>query len=170
MSNVYITSDLHIGHKNICKYRPEFTSAEQHNTTMIDNVFNTVGKRDTLWLLGDIIFDHQYDWFYYELCQNIGNVNLILGNHCSLPTNRQRIIGFAQECGVKLHSLVSYKGCWLSHHPIHPHELRGKYNIHGHMHREVIDDPRYYNACVEHTDWKPTLFSEIKTEIEENNQ
>lgn len=169
MSNVYIASDLHIGHKVICKYRPEFTSTEEHNNTLIENVLSACGKRDTLWLLGDICFDESYDWIYYEFCKHIGNVNLILGNHCTQNTERQRIIGYAQECGVSLHSLVSYKGCWLSHHPIHPQELRGKFNIHGHMHREHIDDPRYYNACVEHTSWKPKLFKEILAELQERN-
>lgn len=169
MSNVYIVSDLHIGHKNICKYRPEFEDVNRHNTAMIENVLRTCGKRDTLWLLGDICFDESYDWIYYEFCQNIGQVNLVIGNHCSENNERQRILGYAHECGVKLHSLVSYKGCWLSHHPIHPQELRGKFNIHGHMHREQIDDPRYYNACVEHTGWKPKLFKEILAELQERN-
>lgn len=40
----------------------------------------------------------------------------------------------------KVYSLVKYKGFWLSHAPIHPEELRGCKNIHGHCHDAVISD------------------------------
>jgi len=165
MSTVYLTSDLHIGHKNICKYRPEFSTPEEHNETMIENVLSTVGKRDVLWLLGDVVFDEKYSWFYGAVAQQAQQVNLILGNHCTENNKRQQIILEAIYAGVKVHSLVSYKKTWLCHHPIHPHELRGKVCIHGHMHREILMDNRYYNVCVEHTGWKPIKFNDIADEF-----
>ena len=55
----------------------------------------------------------------------------------------------------EVHSLVKYKGTWLSHAPIHQDELRGCVNIHGHTHYHVIDDERYINVCSEHTNYGP---------------
>ena len=167
MSEVCVVSDLHIGHRNICKYRPEFSSPEEHNDTLIDNVLGTCGKRDTLWLLGDICFSEEYDWIYRRFCADIGQVNLVLGNHDTENKERQRILRTAIEAGVRVHSLVSYKGCLLSHAPVHQQELRGKYNIHGHMHRRVLDDPRYYNVCVEHTDWRPVAMRDVISKLKE---
>ena len=43
----------------------------------------------------------------------------------------------------------------MSHAPIHPNELRGRFNLHGHVHQNSITlpdgslDDRYINCCVE---------------------
>ncbi len=49
-----------------------------------------------------------------------------------------------------MQSLVKYKNFWLSHAPVHPGELSGKKNLHGHTHFELMGDPRYINVCVEY--------------------
>ena len=64
--------------------------------------------------------------------------------------------------------LYKYKEFWLSHAPIHPCELRGKRNIHGHVHQNhVMDehhkrDNRYINVCVENTDGAPVSLDKIR--------
>jgi len=170
VSRTYLMSDLHLGHKNICKYRPEYSTPEEHNHTIIDNLFQPLGKRDTIYLLGDVCFSKQWAWIYEKLVKSVNSVHLVIGNHCSTGLERQEILKGAINSGVKLHSLVSYKGCWLVHPPIHPSELRGKYCIHGHMHREVIPDSRYANVCVEHTNWSPVLFVDVKDKLEKASQ
>ena len=56
MSNVWVCADLHLGHKAITKYRTQFSTAEEHHLTILDNVLTCVGKRDKIFLLGDIVF------------------------------------------------------------------------------------------------------------------
>lgn len=56
MSKVYFTSDWHLGHKAILKYRSEFSSVEEHNNLFVENFNKTVKKRDTVYFLGDICF------------------------------------------------------------------------------------------------------------------
>jgi len=40
-------------------------------------------------------------------------------------------------------------------------------NVHGHIHHQVIDEPEYYNACVEHHDYSPI---HLDTLIAERNK
>lgn len=41
------------------------------------------------------------------------------------------------------------KKFWLSHCPLHPEELRGRLNIHGHVHTNSVRDQRYINVSFE---------------------
>ena len=53
MTTVFYTSDLHLGHAKVAEIRG-FDSLQEHDQTIIDNLDRQVGKRDTLWILGDI--------------------------------------------------------------------------------------------------------------------
>ena len=169
MSKVYLIGDTHWGHKSICKYRPQFSSPEEHDNVLFENIMSTIGKRDVLWLLGDICFDT--DKFHYlkqlnEYCQK---VNFIIGNHDTQNKDRQRVLGMAMLEGIPLHSLVSYKGTWLSHHPVHPYESRGKVNLHGHVHSATIEQSGYFNCSAENLGFFPREFGEIKKACLEND-
>jgi len=58
----------------------------------------------------------------------------------------------------------------MTHIPIHYSCMnRWVVNIHGHLHGNYIMygdglDKRYYNACVEHTNFRPKLLDEILVE------
>lgn len=168
MSNVYLCSDTHFGHRNICKYRP-FGTALEHDKFVLNNILETVGKRDTLWMLGDNFFSRESMGYFYEILDHVGNLHLILGNHCTEGLERQQMVYEMAMSDAKIHSLVSYKGCWLSHAPIHPEELRGKFNIHGHTHYHVVNDPRYRCVSMEQINYKPVLFQDILAELKEKN-
>ena len=181
MSRLMITSDLHLGHKSITKYRPQFTK-EEHDEIIFDNLASNITKRDTLFLLGDIAFT--LDWHIKVAAIKCKHKVIILGNH-----DTDRSVKVHQFAGLydKVHGLLSHRGYWWSHCPIHPQEMRGRTgNIHGHMHGNNIWDPRefpdaspeelvatvgaglmtqldtrYLNACVEHTNFKPISFEEL---------
>lgn len=36
-----------------------------------------------------------------------------------------------------------------------------RYNIHGHVHENTIDHPKYINVCYENIDFTPVLFNDI---------
>lgn len=173
MSLVYMMSDTHFQHKNICKFRTQFVSIEHHDATLLNNILDTVGKRDTLWLLGDTFMPHDAESLtacvdiYHELHNNVGNLRFILGNHCTDNPYRNMMIRYINQ-DHDVHSLVKYKGCWLSHVPIHPSELRGKFNIYGHTHNNKVDDHRYYPVSCEHIDYKPKKFEDIIKELRAN--
>jgi calcineurin-like phosphoesterase family protein len=72
-----------------------------------------------------------------------GRKVLVRGNHDLLDTQ----VYLKYFDGV--YGLLKYKEFWLSHAPIHPDELRGKVNLHGHVHFGTLTDKRYFNCCPE---------------------
>jgi calcineurin-like phosphoesterase family protein len=155
MSIVWITSDWHLGHANISKFRPRISSSEENDSLLIENYKSLIHKRDLVWFLGDVAFTNEA---LDKLSGLPGEKRLILGNH---DTDMKVTFKIFFDYFTKIASLVSYKKAWLSHAPIHPDVLRGRINIHGHCHNNKIDDPRYINVCVDHTDMKPVKFQDL---------
>ena len=159
MSNVWFTSDLHLGHKNIHKFRTQFESEEHHREVIKENYHKVVTKRDKVFFLGDVAFTQ-------ECLEDVGTwvgerKVLIVGNHCVDNIPMSEIVKHFDE----VYSLLKYKEYWLSHAPIHPNELRGKYNLHGHVHYASLDDPRYLNCCLENTDYAPIDLNEVRSRL-----
>ena len=161
MAKVYFTSDWHLGHKNILKYRPEFSSIEDHNQTLINNFNSVVKKRDTVYFLGDIVFEQKDLELIKQLVPS--RKILYLGNHDYLSA-KDYLTVFDE-----IYAIRSFKSYWLSHCPIHPQELRNrKGNIHGHLHASILDDSRYFDVSPEKHNYQLVDFETIK--IHFNNQ
>lgn len=144
MANVWFTSDLHFGHKNIHKFRLEVESEEENRQRIKDDWNRLVTKRDDVYVLGDAAFTEDT----LEEFKNLpGRKFLIRGNHDEFSS--YNYLQYFQD----VYGLKKYKEFWLSHAPIHPDELRGKINLHGHVHYQSINDPRYVNMSVENL-WK----------------
>lgn len=161
--NIYHTSDWHIGHRNILKYRSGFESIEEHDNTLIENYNSIIRKRDLVYFHGDMVFT-QDGLEKIKLLKGIKI--LILGNHDKLKS-REYLTVFNDIVGP-----LNKGGIWLSHHPIHPQELYNKPNIHGHTHNQMVmikhqngqltQDPRYFNICPENTNYYPISAEQIK--------
>jgi len=156
MSRVFFASDLHFGHKRIHKFRTQFSGELEHREYVIDKWNSVIGKNDKVFVLGDAAFTMESMAAIKRLA---GNKVLIRGNHDKLNTS---VYLWAFQ---EVYGLIRYKDCWLSHAPIHPQELRGLFNIHGHVHNETIPDKRYFNACLENIDYTPVEFSVIKDQL-----
>lgn len=152
MGQVRVISDLHFGHINLAIARG-FDSVEEHDQHIIDQWNGVVLKRDVIWILGDIVMEKVVQYEKINLLKGIKKV--VMGNH---DKNGEYILPYVN--GVW--GMVKYKGFWLTHCPIHPHELRGLKNIHGHVHSSSIEDDRYINVCCEQIDYKPILISDIR--------
>lgn len=158
-----LMSDLHLGHNNICKYRTNFSSADEHHNTIFENLATNLNKRDTLYLLGDVAFDKY--WLGKIKGLKCKHKLLVAGNHDLMKGIHMRDLVDTYD-DVK--ALYCKRNIWFSHCPIHPQEMRGRIcNIHGHLHNQLVldeeglPDKRYINVCVEHTDYKPITFEEI---------
>ena len=170
MARLFFISDIHLGHRNICAYRPEFSSVEENDYTIYDNILSTVGKRDTLWMLGDSCFTEERFHMIQRISEVVGHFHYIPGNHDTDNGKRQEMYKemVKRNFFSKTGSMFKHKGFWLTHPPMHPTELRGCKNIHGHTHRvKMLDangevDKNFINVCVEHTDWSPIDFETIK--------
>lgn len=157
MSKTYFTSDWHLGHKNIIKYRPQFKDIQDHDNTLINNFNSVVRKRDVVYFLGDILFTEESLELFKKLnyCRKV----LILGNHDYLSTK------YYLEVFDEVRGFISFKNYWLSHCPIHPQELRNRIgNIHGHLHASILKDTnnKYFDVCPEKHNFQLVDFETIK--------
>ena len=78
---IFFTSDLHLGHENCIRLcnRP-FSSIEEMDETLIENWNHKVTGKDTVYILGDLIYRSQKPPEEY-LRRLRGKKHLILGNH-----------------------------------------------------------------------------------------
>lgn len=157
MSGLYFIGDLHFGHKNILKYRNQFDSIEQHDDTIMDNILSATSKRDSIWLMGDILFDKESIKYMREISSHVKSLNWVLGNHDTDRRERLQTVQQVIDEGLcsRVGAIFKRSGYWLTHAPIHPLELRGYKNIHGHVHSATISDDRYFNVSCENTNFTP---------------
>ena len=142
----YFTSDLHFGHGNIIKLcnRP-FADVESMDSALIENWNKKVKKNDTVYVLGDIVWDKKLVGYYME--RLAGTKILIAGNHDSTWVRRD-------ECKAYFEKTLPYLEAHLNGHPItmchYPmlewassrEELGRKlgYHIHGHIHNRISEE------------------------------
>lgn len=143
MSNVWFAGDLHLGHRNIAKFRTIFQDEMEHREWVVKMINATVGKRDKIFFTGDTVLHKDA----LECIEQIkcGSKVLILGNHC---TERVHITDLTKVFD-HIHGMLKYRDFWITHAPLHPEELRGKRNVHGHVHDSTVADPRYINTSIE---------------------
>lgn len=158
MGNTFVISDLHFGHKNMALYRG-FNSVEEHDQHIIDNWNNLVTKKDTVWVLGDISMEKATE--YHKLGLLKGHKKVVLGNHdmCKPSHNKEMLKYVNAICGAVTNKS---KGYILTHIPIHESELkRFNKNIHGHVHKNTIEDNRYVNVSCEVVNYTPVLLDTL---------
>lgn len=165
MAEVFVISDLHLGHKNILFFkngeqalRP-FDNLEQMHDTICENWARVVRPQDKIYVLGDVCFNAKW----LELLKELpGHKRLVMGNHDQLQV--QVYAKYFQ----KVYGARQLNGVWLTHIPMHTDcvdQERVKCNIHGHLHANKIDHPKYFNACVEQIDYTPISIDDVKKKL-----
>lgn len=159
MSEVFFFSDPHFG-SNYLSYIRGFGSTEEMDNLMFTNWEKTVGKKDVVWVLGDVTHNPQK---LKQMRELPGRKQLILGNHDNFKMP-EYIKTFSKIRGVA----YFHRKFILTHVPVHPNEFdhRFNYNIHGHIHEEERG-ANWINVCVEKINYTPKPFAEIKRELRE---
>ena len=159
--NIYIWSDLHLYHANIIEYedRP-FSSLEEMNAALLENWQKTVKSNDIIFNLGDFMFNTKKDIVNNILQQMPGHKILVLGNH-----DKHKSVKWWLDAGfneVYKYPII-YEGFYiLSHEPLYVNKSMPYINIHGHIHGQKYEGNQYVNVSIEHIDYKPVNFEEIK--------
>jgi calcineurin-like phosphoesterase family protein len=166
---VFLIADMHFGHSKMYDLpfrdkhghpvRP-FQSATEADEAMIERWNAVVRPFDKVYTLGDIAIPMGG---LDSVSRLNGDKVLVAGNH-DWP--------FEKKLGLYFRSVRAY---WkldnfvLSHVPIHPSSLRNfDGNIHGHLHSGRVElddgsiDPRYLCVCVEHINYQPIHWEEVK--------
>lgn len=156
---VFITADLHLGHHRLCshdfpggKQRP-FDSGEEMDEQLVLRWNSVVQPADKVYVLGDVAIKRQSIKLLFQMN---GRKVLIKGNHDIF-----KLKDYAEHFkDIRAYHLLS--GFVMSHVPIHPGSLRWGANVHGHLHHHKVDDNRYLNVCVEHTNYTPLSLEEVE--------
>lgn len=166
----FFISDTHFNHSKILQFgRKQFSSVEEMNSIMVENWNKVVKPTDIVWHLGDVVMEPQGEKDFEILGKLNGDKRLICGNHDSDFKIKEYQKYFTKIFGCyDFGPRYSNRDCKfiLSHIPVHPIQFnRCQYNIHGHLHDELVDDPRYISVCVEKTNYTPISFEEIMEKI-----
>lgn len=184
MPNVFLTSDTHFGHVGICQFtnydgspvRP-WDDVEEMNEEMVKRWNETVGPKDKVYHLGDVVINRKHLPIMSRLN---GDKVLIKGNHDIFKLNDYT--KYFRD--IRAYHVMN--GCILSHIPVHKDNIaRFGANIHGHTHGNRVRklrgvnvktgellysdqiDPDYFCVCVEQTDFRPILFEDVLQKIKD---
>ncbi|MBP1989963.1 phosphoesterase [Paenibacillus eucommiae] len=163
MRHDYFISDHHFGHKHIIDFesRP-FQDAEEMTRYMVESWNSVVGEEDKVFHLGDFSFLNRDKTKEIVNALN-GYKVLILGNH---DRGRSRSwwldVGFDE---VSEHPIVYKNFFFLSHEPMYMNKHMPYVNVHGHIHGQKYEGKSYFNVCVEHWDYKPLSFEQIRDSV-----
>lgn len=165
MANIFFTSDHHFDHANFLNFKDDkgnkirpFATVEEMNETMIERWNSVIRPQDKVWHLGDVTF--RPNQFARIASRLNGHKRLIGGNHDDLK-NYELTRWFEK---VQIWRIFKDEGFICTHVPILAGQFRYKvqYNVHGHIHQNVIDDPQYVNICVEQTNYTPLSMEELR--------
>ena len=162
MSNVFIVSDTHFSHANICKFRDVFgqkvrpwDDVAAMDEALVERWNAVVKPTDKVYHLGDVAVPRR-GLALVERCH--GRKVLVMGNHDIFPTADYLKPGRF----YRLHAAAILADMLLTHIPVRLESAdRWSVNVHGHMHGMAINDSRYLNVCVERTDYQPVELSQV---------
>lgn len=173
LQQIFVTSDLHLGHANIIKYchRP-FKDVYDMNRTLVYNWNSTIRKDDIVYFLGDLAYSKSpyTDSWLHKLN---GKITFIKGNHDE--SNSIELLD---------HMIIEFDGFkfYLTHNPKNVPSNWDDWVIHGHVHNNSYDydmqrkypyinyDKKTVNVSVELTKYKPLKLSTIIKQIKEGKQ
>lgn len=164
MSKTWLYADPHFGHGNICKFTREdgsplrpWDDPEQMTEDLINWYNELVDDGDRVYILGDVAMNRR--GLDMSVPRLKGRKVLVKGNH---DIDK---LSYYSKYFDDIRAYVCKKGFILSHIPIHPGSLaRWSINIHGHLHANTVDDPRYRCVSIELTDYRPILLDQVLEE------
>ncbi len=165
---IWFFSDPHFDHENIwAKFKkPDgspvrpFTSTEEMNETIIENINSVVKPGDHLYCMGDVAMSKEGIKLVSRLN---GRKRLLFGNHDIYAIKEYQAAGFE-----KFGSVRRFDGVVFSHYPLHestlfPASVLG--NAHGHIHTLPAPTPRHLNLSVEQTNYGPVALETVVAQI-----
>lgn len=160
MSNIFLISDLHLGHANICKFLREdgtkvrpWDDVRDMDEAIITAWNEIVRPNDKIYDLGDCVMKRKDLPLIGKLN---GKKRLIRGNHDIFRTS-DYLEYYDEIYGVRvLDDMI------LSHYPIALDSINRPTNVHGHIHHKDIPNGRYYNVSAENIGFKPVALEDLR--------
>ena len=167
---IYFTADTHFGHANIIKFcnRP-FSDVHEMNEYMISAWNSRVGKNDTVFIIGDMIFRSATT--PEEILSRLkGKKRLIMGNHDHGWLTHINSDKFFESVDTMLEYATGERNFVMCHYPLVSYRHDSKwYMIHGHIHNDTNLDfwpllksrPLVLNAGADINNFMPVTFEEM---------
>ena len=169
----WFSSDFHLGHTNLHKkgYRKNiFSSIEEHDEVIIENIFSVIKPGDNFYFLGDLFFKYSTEekiTFFNRFKKNRVNFHWILGNH-DKPIRHKAIVFIGHIKDIK----IGKQRITLCHYPmiVWNNSHLGAWQLFGHIHKNDNTDlifpyerlGKQLNVNVDFWDFKPVSFEEIE--------
>lgn len=156
--DVWFISDTHFGHNNIITYcRPQFSSVEEMEDSIITNWNAAIRPQDLVYHLGDFGWKTSDAKRVRPLLN--GAIRLIVGNHDDIPS--LAAAGLFQR--IYLWKQFPDEGFTASHIPMRFNQLRhSAKNLHGHVHGNLDGLEDFHrDISVESTGFAPVHFDDI---------
>ena len=176
MSDIYVTSDLHLCHDREFIYGPRgFSCIEKMNETIIEQWKKLVQPQDTVILLGDVMLGDNEKGLECAKQLN-GRIHLYQGNHDTMNriSSLCRLETWFNYGFSSVEKIYGYN-FYFSHFPTITSSLsndapleRILINIHGHTHSKqkfFYDVPFMYNAALDAHNCTPILLDEVIDDI-----
>lgn len=153
MTRTFFTGDTHFGHANVIKYanRP-FASVEEMDEAMVANWNAVVGDHEDVYHLGDFAFYKKVERVLAVLCRLRGRKHLIFGNHDKTHRRDERFLKLWETtrdfAEIKIADPTAHDGksrrIVLCHYAmlVWNKSHYGTWQLHGHSHGTLQDDPR----------------------------
>lgn len=150
LKNLWITSDTHYNHGNICKGVSNwadtsrcrvFDTVVDMNEAIVDGINSVVGENDVLIHLGDVAFNGWESIIEFRSLIRCKEIHLILGNHdnniVKKPQLKQLFTTIENYRDLKFegHRFI------LCHYPILSWNdlYKGTFHLHGHLHSYSVN-------------------------------
>jgi len=171
--DLWVTSDTHFGHQNMCHFvdyngkriRP-FETYQECDELMIQNWNKVVKPNDHVYFLGDLSLHARKDYLETIMKRLNGSRKILFkGNHDKFNLDWYKL-WFSDIRAVDNRDNILF-----GHFPIHSTSKgRFKRQVYGHTHTmNVLDingniDPWYKNACMDYNNYELLNFEDIKME------
>lgn len=177
-SEIFVTSDTHFDHENVIRFcnRP-FHNVKQMNKILLENWNNTVGKKDIVYFLGDLVFGKGSHSTEYWLKKLNGNIIFIGGSHDDKEPDKFFSNFYKEEPTIYSKNVIlcknyilEYKGIkfFLTHEPENVPKDWDGWAICGHHHNNRPEEypfinrkSKRINISVEFTQYKPYSLDKI---------
>ena len=174
MNNIYLTSDLHLGHDRefVWKVRG-FNSVEEMNNALVERWNSVVDNDDDVYVLGDLVLGSISNVDY--LTKLNGRLHIVFGNH---DTEMRRTVykELPNEVEADWAIMLKYKKYhfYLTHFPSMTGNLEKEslkqctLNLFGHTHQTekfFNDLPYMYHVGVDTHNGYPVLLDNIINEM-----
>ncbi len=167
MPEIFFTSDLHLNHLK-CAQSRGFNTEEEHDEEIIKNWNEVVKPKDTVYILGDVLFKPSNS---IPMISRLNGIkHLVIGNH--EHHNISRYSPYFSKIQAYMDYSKNGVNFILSHIPIRKEDVLDRWdiNLHGHLHKKNGKAPKpidscYFNVNIELHNLRPIDFASLNEMI-----